>query len=221
LERNYKALFVSLLVPSILLPAFLYRNAISSGYIFFPSTFPDIIDAGWKLNEEVCKHTSAYVTAFAKTGSDSSEEAVKAVNSMKIYEWIPIWWHLRSVADKIIISFSFLSFLTIITCIKKIRKLGIARIICIITSVTGALFWFILAPDPRFGFGFLLPLIGIAADISVSKKHLTYLNRYSLPLLILLNIAVGAYTVYRVSRYFSTTQIIYPMGINTATSEAK
>lgn len=218
LERKYKILFVSLLVPSILLPAFLYRNVISSGYMFFPSTFLNIIDVNWKLNEEVCKHISAYVTAFAKTGYDSSEDAVRIMESMSIREWMPVWWHLRSLPDKIIISFSLLSFLIIIASVKKIRKLGITKIVCIITSITGAVFWFFLAPDPRFGFGFLLSLIGIAADISFRKKNLTYLSRYFLPLLLLLNISIGSYVVYRFNKYFSTKQIIYPMGTSTTPS---
>ena len=168
-ERKYKMLFASLPLPFILLSASLFRNAISSGYMFFPSTFLNIIDTPWKLNENICKYTSAYITAYAKTASDSSHEAVKTVNAMPLREWVPIWWNLRSAADKLIVSFSLLSILTIILQVKKIQKLGVTKILCIITAITGTLFWFVLAPDPRFGFGFLLSLIGIALQYRLGK----------------------------------------------------
>ena len=219
-ERKYKILFVSLLVPLMLVAPFLYRNAISSGYMFFPSTFPNIIDTDWKLNEKTCNHIASYITAFAKTGSDLSEDAAENVNNLRMYEWIPVWWNLRSIADKTIISFSLLSLFTMISGIKKIRKLGVTKMLCIITAITGTLFWFFLAPDPRFGFGFLLALIGIAADISFGKMITKYLSRYFL-LLTVLNLVIGAYIIYRFNNYFSTRQIIYPMGISTVSSLVK
>ncbi|MBN8860190.1 MAG: hypothetical protein J0H29_17480 [Sphingobacteriales bacterium] len=188
--------------------------------MFFPSTFPNIIDTDWKLNEKTCNHIASYITAFAKTGSDLSEDAAENVNNLRMYEWIPVWWNLRSIADKTIISFSLLSLFTMISGIKKIRKLGVTKMLCIITAITGTLFWFFLAPDPRFGFGFLLALIGIAADISFGKMITKYLSRYFL-LLTVLNLVIGAYIIYRFNNYFSTRQIIYPMGISTVSSLVK
>ena len=140
---------------------------------------------------------------------------------MPLREWVPIWWNLRSAADKLIVSFSLLSILTIILQVKKIQKLGVTKILCIITAITGTLFWFVLAPDPRFGFGFLLSLIGIAATISFGEINFKYLNRLFLILLIFLNIVVGMYIVYRFNNYFSSKQIIYPMGISTVSSLIK
>jgi hypothetical protein len=79
--------------------------------------------------------------------------------------------------------------------------------------LTGIIFWFINAPDPRFGFGFILGSISLVAYLVLREKHILISKNILLGILIISSVATLAYTVYRFKNFFNTEQLITPLGI--------
>lgn len=107
-----------------------------------------------------------------------------------------------------LISFVYISF-----SFKKILASSVFIKIALITSLTGVVFWFVNAPDPRFGFGFIVGFM-----IIVWRNFLP-IFQFQLPRLIVNSLILGfllsisAYTVYRFTNFFSAKQWLTPAGI--------
>ena len=86
-------------------------------------------------------------------------------------EWLPTWWQNRSTADRIIMILLVLSFISAILSIKKILLSGFIPLLVLITLLTGIIFWFVNAPDPRFGFGSVLGFIGVVSYLVFKEKE--------------------------------------------------
>ena len=105
---------------------------------------------------------------------------------MNIVEWFPMWWHGLTRNYKIIFLAAtiFPMFLFIQNIFKK-EKMNFDNLVIVISSFIGVLFWFMLAPDFRFGKGFvviaaLTPLLYYQFKIHISwepnfKKMLPFL----------------------------------------------
>jgi hypothetical protein len=66
-------------------------------------------------------------------------------------------------------------------------------------SVAGIVFWFLLAPDPRFGLGFLLPMAALAfcwGVLRFSPENLAVQRLTSRPAVTALLTAIGALYIY-------------------------
>lgn len=214
LNKKYKSAILSLIVVTVMLACFTTRSAITSGYIFYPSVVPDVVNVDWKVEKKNAQREAWYVTAFAKSESEESDEAIASTNKMKMREWIPIWWQHRSTADSIIIILVGLSMLYIILDFKYLRKQNTAIVLLVLTSFCGTFFWFFLAPDPRFGFGFLIALLALAASMLAQKNTFIFYSKGMVSFtLAIVCLVLLAYTGYRLKYYFKPKQIIYPLGI--------
>lgn len=88
--------------------------------------------------------------------------------------------------------------------------------IALATSLAGIIFWFIQAPDPRFGFGFMIALpaivwtlllpVGDESDTNLWKKVIVMTT---LPAVAM----ISAYIIYRTLNFFSPPQLLLPKGI--------
>jgi hypothetical protein len=190
------------------------RNAITSGYIFYPSAFPDIVKADWKMPRYKAVHEAQYITAFAKTESEPQDKDIKETLDMHFYQWMPIWWSHRSIADKLII----VSLLALICSASLLIRRPIIKLYGLPLTITaiGLIFWFMFGPDPRFGWGFIIGFIGISTwmlyqKISLQLKPHTRGKAYRF-FLNTVNAILISYTIYRFTYFFSAPQIIFPMG---------
>lgn len=214
LNKKYKSGILSLIVACTMITCFTLRSAITSGYIFYPSVVPDVVNADWKVEKMNAQREARYVTAFAKSESEESNEAIASTNKMEIREWIPVWWQHRSTADKIIIILVGLSMLYILLHFKYLRKQNPTIALLVLALFCGTLFWFFMAPDPRFGFGFLIALLAFAANIFMQKNTFTFYSKGIINLtLAITSLALLVYSGYRLKYYFTQKQIIYPLGI--------
>lgn len=214
LKQKKLNLYTVLFTLTLLISTFA-RNAITSGYIFFPSIWPDIIEADWKLNKEQAANILSYVEAYAKTESDFSPAAVLNTREMKPAKWLPIWWKHRSVADRIIIVLLCISIVLALSNLRKLFKLSAEKQICILTSFLGIMFWFVKAPDPRFGFGFIIPFITMISDQTRSKFLISFFckKNYLIKTIYCISFLLGWYFIHRAANFFSIQQLIYPIGV--------
>lgn len=222
-RKQVKKLIGPAIIILVLSVSFLTRNLITSGFLLYPSTFPDIVTKEWKTNKHETDLQATYVTTYARTESGFSKQAIAETKKMRISTWLPIWWHQRSIPDKLILMLLLpaLVFLPLYV-IKKGRNIAKIQVVCILSSLTGVLFWFVMASHPRFGFGFILAVTGIAINLCVQNISFRIKDGIIFTALLLGNITIASYIIHRVQHYFSKNQIIKPLGIQvTPYSSAK
>jgi len=139
---------------------------------------------------------------------------------MDLAEWLPTWWQNRSTADKIIMILLVLSFISAILSIKKILLSGFIPILVLITLLTGIIFWFVNAPDPRFGFGSILGFIGVVSYLVLKEKEIFTGKNLLIAILVLVTGSILAYTGYRFVNFFNKDQLLTPLGIEKSAFQA-
>jgi hypothetical protein len=216
MTKKIKPLFALLFITIAVFSAFIARNIITTGYVIFPSTAIDIANVDWKYSNELTANEKNYITAYAKKPGVVTKEEIDAVNNMSVSEWLPAWWHNRSVADKSIIILFLFSVIGMVIFLKRIVLSGFIPLLVIVTMFTGILFWFINAPDPRFGFGFLLGFTGIAAWLILRERNISLNKNLLSALLITYSLGTFAYTAYRFKNFFNPQQLMTPLGIPAA-----
>lgn len=194
----------------IVLP-FLYRNIITSGYLFYPLTFPDINFGQWKADKIVLYDFRNYIKSYARTHSSDAPTDINTVVNMKINEWVPIWWRLKSGAEKTILFFLSLSLINLVFLSFKQpnyfkKRINVSLAVLSIAIVT----WFYLAPDLRFAMGFIIPFIAISTHALVENKTYYYPAKISTFILVILIITFGAYTLYRFLHFFNSINLLFP-----------
>jgi len=211
-KRKIKLSFTILIISVIILAPFVARNIITSGYVAFPSTYPDIADVDWKYSRSLTASEKDYITAYAKK-QGVVEGEITIVNKMKATEWIPVWWKNRSVADQCIIMLLLSSFLAALLSAKKVIRSGFIPKVALLTMLAGIIFWFMTAPDPRFGFGFILGFIGTIVYLIFKEKDISVTKNASLLLLSVTLLLILIYTGYRFMNFFKQDQLLTPLGI--------
>jgi hypothetical protein len=147
------------LIAAIFLP-WIARNVILTGFFLFPLYQLDLFRFDWKVPVETVKPYALYITSWARIpGGDP-----QVVLPMKLNVWFPIWFRSLLSIDVVVLYGLVIGALTLTlyAVIKKqaldrIRTYGIVYAVCMV----GAAFWFVQAPDPRFGYGFLIALLGL------------------------------------------------------------
>jgi len=211
-KRKIKLFFTILFISLITFSPFIARNIITSGYVIFPSTSIDIANVDWKYSPALTANEKNYITAYAKKVGVVTEE-INEVNKMRTAEWLPTWWQNRSAADKIIMIILVLSFIATLLSLKKLMQSGFVPLLVFLTMLLGIIFWFINAPDPRFGFGSILGFIAVTAYLFFKEKEIFIEKNVSIAILLIVSGLVLAYTGYRFINFFSKDQLLTPFGI--------
>jgi hypothetical protein len=215
-KRKIKLFFTVLFISIVTLSPFIARNIIATGYIVFPSTAIDVVNVDWKYDPELTLNEKNYIAAYAKKPGVSTKDEINAVNKMNTTEWLPTWWQYRSSADKVIMILLVLSFFSALFLIKKIFLSGFMLLLALVTSLTGIIFWFVNAPDPRFGFGPILGFIGIVSCLVFKEKEIVIKKNVLIAILFFATGWILAYTTYRFINFFNKGQLLIPLGIEKA-----
>ncbi len=217
-KTSLKTYFFAVGLIAIVVIPFLVRNCIISGHLLFPSAFMDIFYADWKYDNNKLEYINQYISAFARVGVYPAPP--EKIIQMSFSDWLPIWWHNRYTADKLLIIAQIPSVVVAVVNYKKIVALNKFRLILTLVSFAGIIFWFAKAPDPRFGTGFLLlfPSLILTSEPVAEKgmKFITSASRIAIATCVLLCFCISCYTVYRFTNYFKAADFVYPEGITVA-----
>ena len=208
-SKFYKQAVFGVVIGLLILIPFVTRNLITSGWVVFPSTFPDIANVDWKFDASRTALEKKYITAYARTKSGESEAEILSSVNASYSEWVPVWWRNLSIADKTLIVISLLSMLFLIITIRRSIRTGESSWAAIVIVIVGVLFWFTQAPDPRFGAGFLMMLPALA----LTKIKIELSRNLIIAGTLAISIVCVAYTVYRVINFFEKEQLWMPLGI--------
>jgi len=213
-QKKIKFALISAGIIFILLLPLLARNVITSGYPLFPSVYGSF-PVDWKLGEETTRQIAGYVTVYSRTAISYTNPAVQQILIMKWTEWIPLWWKVLSTADKTIMCLLVLSIITAFAFAGKVFRSGWKKIISLVICFTGLVFWFILAPDPRFGFGFIVGFIGIICIIVFPENNIVltgFIKKAATVSVLITGLLLSVYIVYRFKNFYSGNLWLKPMG---------
>ena len=212
-NKNRKPFLILILFGLFAVSAFITRNIITSGYVLFPSTAIDIANVDWKYDRELTVKEKEYIAAYARNPRVVTRAEIDSTYKMRTIDWLPGWWDTKSLADKTILILLLISFIAVFRFLKRVIRSGFIPLLSLITMLAGIIFWFIHAPDPRFGFGFILGFMAITACLVLKDKEIN-IHRIILATAMTAAIAIMlTYTVYRFTNFFKPGQLIVPVGI--------
>lgn len=148
----------------ILLP-WIVRNIILSGYLIYPLPGIDWFNFDWKIPQEIARTEVLTIQAWARDPGAAMDEVLARPFST----WLQLWFIEKTANQKLIVLGAAVSpviFALGLTAGHQAKKLGQERsgnlVSGFLTVLLGAAYWLFTAPDIRFGYGFLLALIGMA-----------------------------------------------------------
>lgn len=215
--QHYKVVFLGGLIAILTVTPFLLRNIITTGYLVFPFPKAKVANVNWAYNLQQTVNEKNYIQAYAIQAKEYTSPAqVKQVINMSILEWVPGWWQAKSLADKVALSTLLLLLICTIFGIKQIyHNKEKTTFIALLIALTGVCFWFINAPDPRFGYSFIIPFMGIAISSFKPKLFTTFNKPFINIILYTFCTVLLAYNAYRLLHFFSVQNVLVPSGINT------
>jgi hypothetical protein len=162
---------ITLAAGIFILAPFIIRNYYLSGFVIFPFPAIDIFNVDWKIPLANVIETKSIIMAWARISVMPYQEVLK----MNISEWIYPWFKALNFNNKMLITVNILSIVAFIIMIIK-KEFFLVKIQIVI--FVNLAFWFIMAPDPRFGYGFFF--VGFALLLSYLLKLFEYSNRSSI-----------------------------------------
>jgi hypothetical protein len=206
--QKVKPAFLFALGGVVLIP-WIARGVILSGYLLFPITMIDLFTPDWKMPSALVKLNSDWITSWARLHSYDSQ----MVLSKSFAEWLPLWWGNQLPFDRLIllgIGIGTILFVALVGLYLILDKNNLKRIlpyaVIFMTGWIGIGYWFITAPDVRFGYGFLvislcflttpIVLLGLT-QLKWTFKPLMY----SIILVLILYQAFGIYKLHDLSKF--------------------
>jgi hypothetical protein len=157
--RRRAALALLLATAAAALP-FAVQTAVASGYLLFPATGLDLLPFDWKLPPAQARHTLDWVRAWARVPHRPGAEVL----AMRPGEWLPLWWEHQpwpaqgAIAFVLVAGAAALAWTAARLLRRRVRPPAeiVDRTALALAVAAGLALWFLGAPDPRFGWGFLL-----------------------------------------------------------------
>ncbi|MEO6963465.1 MAG: hypothetical protein ABIY90_15950 [Puia sp.] len=214
-KRRFRLTGTAFLLVLFFLTPVIIRNIMSTGYPFFPSAFADIFHPDWKLPEARLANFRHYITVYARF--PLSGRVSEAAYRLPFSNWLPLWWRHLQLLDKVLVlALTIGGFLNLILFKKWVKAFSITSFTAFMIALSGTVLWFVNAPDPRFGTGFLLPLLYFQyspyfvscqfGDSRLFHKTIRRLKFFAV-------LMIAGYIVYRGIYFFHPQQLIFPDGV--------
>ena len=176
---------VVILATIIILP-WIIRNVILSGYLVFPFTQIDIFSFDWKIPFENALNHKNYILSWSRIPYKNWNEVLP----LPLKTWVPVWYKSQFFISKVILNILIINpIIVMYLFLVKRQYLNNKLLIFWLISLCGVIFWFLSAPDFRFGYAFIFicSIIPIALIIKIWLKSIfiryfivVFLGLYSL-----------------------------------------
>jgi hypothetical protein len=153
-NKQYKSLSILIILGCILLIPWLVRNVIISGYLIYPNSTIDLFNFDWKVPVGMAEREQISIRAWARL----LEPDFDSTMNLPLLIWGKSWLLRNYELSKIVILVLGLVVLSPLVILFTQRKKLIKdpyRIYPWLIAVLGTLFWAVMAPDIRFGFGYI------------------------------------------------------------------
>jgi len=200
-DKEYKVLSFIVFIGFMIVAAWCMRTVIISGYLVYPYPSLDLFNVDWKVPEALAMEEKANVSSWAKMPGISTAE----FEQMHFKDWMKVWLlrHIKYLPLSLFFyCLASISPIIILTMWKtKLIRSGY-HILLWLVAFAGFVFWFILAPDGRFGISFIL-IAAIAPFLFLSNAiENRFINKspdvfFILAFLFLLYSGIGIHKEYQ------------------------
>lgn len=163
-KKQFTNVFRFVAISFMIVAPWLVRNIVLSGYILFPFEKLDLFSFDWKVPAENAVEARKMIkdSAYYLYNDNSVLQAGSFAEKIKI-------WFLRNlrIYDKLFLLIAMLSPFVLFLYRKTIKKEVIWLWLCLLA---GMLFWFIQAPDPRFGYAYIITTCLLVLATVASRK---------------------------------------------------
>lgn len=157
--RDFRALGITLATGAFILLPWLARNVILTGYLVFPQTALDIFPLDWKVPLDAVAAERDAVIAWGRLPG----EPIDATLALPLADWLQRWFDDLSRGQQAIVIGSALA--PLVTAGYAMHQPTMREKLIITTAglYLGFVYWLLTAPAIRFGYGFMLGLVVLAA----------------------------------------------------------
>jgi hypothetical protein len=150
-------------VSLLIIAPWLIRNIVLSGYLLFPFEKLDLFSFDW----EVPAANSAEARRLVTESAYYLYNDARALQAGSYTDKLKIWFvsNLR-IYDKLLLLITVLAPLLFFFFRNTLKKEIVWLIACL---YAGLLFWFLQAPDPRFGYAYILPIVILLIALVCSR----------------------------------------------------
>ena len=195
---KWKLLISSITCCVLLVVPFLARNVIVSGYMFYPAPYFDFFNVDWKTDPQIMEQLLEFIKYYNRVNTTFLDTQQTA--ALGSQGWIPYWYQYMYWHDKLILIPGIAGWLlALISLIKKRVHFSPAYIAFVVTAIIFFASWFIIAPDPRFVYGWLLAGVFLLISYILNLFDLnTRLNKAVLVLMIVFSLGIISYTIKKI-----------------------
>ena len=169
-NKKYKRIVLYTFLSVIVSLPFFIRNYLISGWLLYPSTFPDLFNPVWKIPEVFARSDKAYIVAYGRgfTNMDAS--------AYPFSHWFPHWLSGLGMTEKVFIFGCFASVPVFVIMLFAVKGKALLKIThgCVVLSFA---LWLFSSPLTRYGQGIYLCLPFIIFGSVLTS--LVYSERFS------------------------------------------
>lgn len=129
------------------------RTWLLTGWLLFPVPL-SVGQPDWQVPAQVVRQTACIIETWAKTQRTHCDPEGHSV----LGHWLPVWWQIQDPLEKTVIAGSLLLIIAWIAAWLRTRDRSDEGLLFLAVLHVGLLFWWVKAPDPRFGYGFWVPI---------------------------------------------------------------
>lgn len=158
-KKDIRQIISCLLTGILIIAPFMIRNYFISGWLVYPSTFPDLFHPDWKVSKGQALSDAHEIAAYGKGLNDVAKW------DTPFKDWIGIWFNQLETIEKMWILVSALALLTgliyIVFNILSAHKTDSNFTLIYFVMSISTVFWFLQAPLIRYGYAYItiLPMI--------------------------------------------------------------
>ena len=159
---------------SIIVVPWIVRNIFLSGCIVYPVSFTRFGNLKWVAKLSQVKSEMAWIRSWARKPSTPSKEVLSDWN------WFQPWFRGFLRSERLFFGILFAGIILIFLCLifnrKKILLDNKKFVIPLIITILAVVYWFITAPDLRFGYGFLFSLVLLMFSFGFYHINVAFIN---------------------------------------------
>ena len=174
-ELTFKNILIISFIPACAFLVWIIRNSIMSGWIFYPSTVLGL-NVDWRTPLDLTLKNYSDVKTWARMPLPNHETAAGKPISFWILPWIKI--NLASIRFWLVGIIPFVLGISSWLFLKNGKRKDYLLIFLFLWTSLSLCFWFIMAPDIRFGDGLLIVFFTVPLSFLVDKYQNNFLEKY-------------------------------------------
>lgn len=176
-KRKYRTVIFIFITGLLIVFPWLIRNVIISGYLIHPYPALDLFSFDWKLPVKYAVESKLYIEAYT-ISHDATYDTSNYILNMSFLEKIHFWISQHHPLDICItgagLLFPFVMFIALFRQKSIIKENSILLLVWIV-GLSGFVFWLVMAPAVRFGYGFIAIVFTIPIYLLFKNKK-TYIG---------------------------------------------